>query len=115
MGLNFLGGRCLGRVYGDGKVVNLNPNPGNFEIVEVVELENTYVEVHYPDATNYEGRKILVYRGKRAAEVRNAKELDPHFEKNATLSPIARFEPSLAGRRLARAVAAAPIPEEANG
>lgn len=82
------------------KYVSMNPNPANFKIQKMIELENTYVEVFYPDAKNYEGNKVLVFKGQVAQELMAAKEIDPHFS-DAGLSPIARFRPDFYGKWLA--------------
>lgn len=76
---------------------SMNPNPKNFRIDKLIELQNTYVEVYYPDAKNYEGNKVMVYKGKVAQQILAAKELDPHFSDNG-LSPIARFTPTIEGK-----------------
>lgn len=58
-------------------------------------------EIVWPDAKNYDGRKILVYRCTEAA-LRKAQTLDPHFqEQRGPLVPIARFEPTDAGWKMA--------------
>lgn len=99
-----MGSRCRGIVYQD-RIVNLNPNPKNFKILKLLEIENTYVEVLYPDARNYEGRKILVYAGQVAQDIMNAKELDPHFSADNKLTPIARFKPDAIGEWMAVQIA----------
>jgi hypothetical protein len=81
-------------------VVNVNPNPKNFKIVSLMELENTYVEINYPDCKNYEGNKVLVYKGKVGKQLIQASEIDPHFTPEG-LSPIARFAPTFEGRYIA--------------
>lgn len=78
-----------------------NPNPRRFTIVRAAQHGRlTAVEVHYPDATTYEGRKLMVFRASES-EIRNAKELDPHFCDGHHLSPLARFRPDQAGWGLA--------------
>lgn len=94
-----LGKRCGGYQTAI-KYVSMNPNPANFKIEKMLELENTYVEVFYPDAKNYEGNKVLVFKGCVAQELMAAKEIDPHFS-DAFLSPIARFKPDFYGKWLA--------------
>lgn len=86
---------------------SVNPDPARFTIIRHLELPAaTLVEVHYPDADNYEGRKILVYRAKWA-EVAGQKILDPHFcEHSEHLSPFARFEPTEEGWAFALTFAA---------
>ncbi len=90
---------CSSVVYRD-RIVNLNPNPKNYKIRKLIELDNTYVEVFYPDAKNYEGNKVMVYAGKVAEKLLAADELDPHFQESG-LSPIARFAPTEEGKFLA--------------
>lgn len=72
-----------------------NPNPKNFRILRHFCVRDlTVVEVIYPDATNYEGRKIMLYRA-RLEDIMAQKELDPHFcDDGSHLSPFARFEPT---------------------
>lgn len=90
---------CYG-VKTETKYVSMNPNPKNFKIMKMIELANTYVEVFYPDAKNYEGLKVLVFKGHCAEDIMAAKELDPHFSESS-LSPIARFAPTEEGKFLA--------------
>jgi hypothetical protein len=73
-----------------------NPDPRNFKILRTaVRLGYLVVEVQYPDCVNYEGRKILVYKGLTGFEIRTQTFLDPHFcESSKHPSPIARFEPT---------------------
>lgn len=59
--------------------------------------------VHYPDATVYNGKKLLLYHA-REKTIREANALDPHFTETG-LSPIARFEPTKRGWAMARLVA----------
>lgn len=74
-----------------------NPNPKNYKIVNGFEENDfTVIEVHYPDCTNFEGIKILVFSGNILEQVKRLKELDPHFCGNH-LSPIARFAPNIKG------------------
>lgn len=71
------------------------PNPGRFEIERLDDMGSwTMIMVRYLDATNYEGRKILVYRHP-AGVVRSQTNLDPHFcDQPGCISPFARFEPT---------------------
>lgn len=80
-----------------------NPDPKNF-VIEKAERIGKYVIVllSYPDCTNFEGKKILVYRDVTLAKVRKAKSLDPHFcSSKRHISPIARFVPTDEGWELA--------------
>ncbi len=81
------------------------PDPSKFEIQDVTQVGNyCVVDVRYPNATNYEGRKLIVMEGV-AAQIRQLKRLDPHFSPDGR-GPIARFEPTTRGRYLALATAA---------
>lgn len=97
MGCSFM--KSCGGIQTETKYISMNPNPKNFRIDKLIELQNTYVEIFYPDAKNYEGNKVLVFRGKVARELLSAKEIDPHFN-CGFLAPIARFEPSELGKLL---------------
>jgi hypothetical protein len=78
---------------------DVNPNPKNFEIVRT-DVEGGFViaEVRYIGCTNYEGRKILMFRNNSLQSILDADSLDPHFCNNdECISPFARFEPSPEG------------------
>ena len=82
----------------DDSVVAPNPNPLNFEIIQCAGGNgNCVIWVKYPDCTNYEGNKILVFRGVSVDEVKGLTELDPHFSDKSNISPFARFEPTKDG------------------
>ena len=85
------------------KTVPGDPNPRRFTILRVKKIRRfTIALVKYPDCTNYEGNKILVYERISIASLRATTYLDPHFTKNqASPSPVARFEPTEYGWRLA--------------
>lgn len=80
------------------------PNPHNFRILRV-EQHWTYlvVEALYPDCSDYESRKIMVFRDTTAAEMLQRTRLDPHFAPGG--GPIARFEPTDLGWGLANDLA----------
>lgn len=80
-----------------------NPDPRRFTVLEVEEHGgNVAVKVRYPDATNYEGVKVMVFRGVTEHDIRTAAFLDPHFcESRAHVSPVARFEPTPEGWAMA--------------
>jgi hypothetical protein len=55
------------------------------------------VEVRYPDCSNFEGLKVLVYDGVETAAMEIASgKCDPHFAESG-VSPIARFRPTAEG------------------
>jgi translation elongation factor EF-4 len=74
-----------------------NPNPKNFKILQITQVgKNVLLVVQYPDCTNYEGKKVMVYRNVKASEIKKMNFLDPHFCDNH-ISPFARFEPTEEG------------------
>ncbi len=80
-----------------------NPNPNNYKILRHREHEgNLVIEVKYLDCKNYEGKKILVYEKCTLKNLEKQKAIDPHFCENKNFhSPIARFEPTERGWRMA--------------
>src|SRR4051812_16225017 len=85
-----------------------NPDPSRWELIKEWQGKGGYVLlVRYLDATNFEGLKVMVYRGKRPKRLIL---LDPHFADDKT-SPIARFRPDAEGIALARLLAEALPPQ----
>ncbi|BBA65560.1 hypothetical protein [Xanthomonas phage XacN1] len=76
-----------------------NPVPSRFTILESYARGDNHIaiKVNYPDARNYEGTKILVYRNVNVHRILSAIVLDPHFSDDGSLSPFARFEPTVDG------------------
>lgn len=73
------------------------PDPRNWTLLGFYQYDHAYVmRLKYHGCTNYEGVKILVYRGQNSNPLRR----DPHFADDA-LSPMARFEPTPEGWHLA--------------
>lgn len=83
-----------------------NPNPNEYKIVWHHEVGNhLVVEINYPDCTNYEGNKVLVYKNTTMSELEAQGSIDPHFCDNRSfLSPFARFEPTGTGKAAAIAM-----------
>ena len=81
---------------------NPNPDPSKFKIIERLSVEGyPLLWVNYPNCTNYEGNKILLYdKGCDVQKLIDEKRLDPHFFKDGD-SPIARFEPTPRGWQFA--------------
>jgi hypothetical protein len=81
------------------QVVEGNPNPKNFRILQSEEIGRFVVLlVNYPDCRNFEGDKILVFEDVPLATLRGLTSLDPHFcDSKRHSSPLARFEPTLNG------------------
>lgn len=80
-----------------------NPDPTNFQIIRSVQFTDwLVVEILFPDCTNYEGRKILMYEDTSIEELIEQKVVDPHFCDNQQFnSPVARFEPTNVGWAMA--------------
>jgi len=78
---------------------NPNPNPINFKIIKYLVVNQfIIVDINYPDATNYEGNKILVFSNVSPENLLNMKFIDPHFcEEQTHPSPVARFVPTPRG------------------
>src|ERR1017187_7776268 len=78
---------------------NINPDPFNFKILETAQIgQYLAVRINYPNCTNYEGNKILVYDGMEVDELKKMKGIDPHFSGSKEWKgPIARFEPTIQG------------------
>lgn len=84
-----------------------NPNPERFRIIRGDQVfGHLVVEIEYAGCTNFEGRKVLVFADITERELRREKIVDPHFSETG-LSPVARFEPTERGWRLARITASA--------
>lgn len=73
-----------------------NPDPSNYKIVKSRQIgEYLLMMINYPDCTNYEGNKILLFRGTELDRLLKQNAIDPHFCTNKKFqSPIARFEPT---------------------
>ena len=84
-----------------------NPNPRNFEIIRAEEIGKLIVMVRYPDCTNYEGLKILMFEEDVTLhDLTRQGTIDPHFSDNPNMiSPIARFAPTKEGWELAEMLA----------
>lgn len=76
-----------------------NPNPSRYTIIMHVQTEGyLLVLINYPDCTNYEGNKVLLYRGVTYSQLSKQKMIDPHFSENLKYaSPLARFAPTSDG------------------
>lgn len=78
----------------DGPITSLDPNPRIFEIVKSYEHNShTVILIKYPNCTNYEGNKILVYLHTSKEDLKKLSVIDPHFSEKSS-SPFARFIPT---------------------
>jgi hypothetical protein len=75
-------------------------NPEKFTILQLYQIADHVVAlVHYPECTNFEGKKILLFENTTTIEISDRKILDPHFSINRSL--FARFVPTKKGLRFA--------------
>lgn len=75
-----------------------NPDPKRFKIkkISISDSSCIAVKINYPDCTNYEGDKIMIFEKRVWRKIRWLGVIDPHFT-NKGYSPIARFEPTMEG------------------
>lgn len=96
MGMNCLN-RCLSNPYAASlQPVNSDPKPNLFNIQDEFYINGYLVlRVEYPNCTNFEGIKVMVYTGfKDSKELLNHNKglLDPHFSEGKG-SPFMRLKP----------------------
>lgn len=84
-----------------------NPDPLNWILNRSEEVGSfLIVDITYPDCVNYEGRKLMLYKWATVDDLIRQKTIDPHFSSNKKFhSPIARFEPTEFGWKMARTLA----------
>lgn len=82
---------------------DINPQPDNWKILKWTPINgHLVIMLEYPNCTNYEGKKILLFRSTKIEELVNQKLIDPHFSDNPDfITPIARFEPTDSGWEMA--------------
>ncbi len=85
-----------------------NPDPENFKILRSEQIgEYLIVLLLYPDCTNFEGKKICVYKNVSITELVKRKDIDPHFTNNKSVpAPVARFIPTDEGWEMAKKLCA---------
>ena len=82
------------------EVANNAPDPKRFRVGWSEEYEGCcLLGVTYPNCTNYDGKKVLLVKGKNTTRT----ELDPHFAEDGYV--LARFAPTKAGIALGRVMA----------
>ncbi|MFA7219152.1 MAG: hypothetical protein WC119_01330 [Synergistaceae bacterium] len=97
------GCNCIPTV-SDSKIDKRNPDPYKWEVIRSSQIgQFLLVQLKYPNCTNYEGEKIMVYKNVVLTELVSQKTIDPHFSNNKKYhSPIARFLPTDEGWRMAQ-------------
>ena len=87
--------------YATGPAPAPNPSPSRWSLLEKAEYNGGYVlRVWYHDCTNFEGVKVMVYKGRYTPLA----TLDPHFY-DGDDAPFARFRPDKDGGEAACALA----------
>lgn len=78
---------------------SINPDPRNFEILRSKRIRNyAVIFIKYPNCTNFEGKKILVFKGVSIKFLKSQKLIDPHFtDRPDELPLVARFRPTERG------------------
>lgn len=80
------------------KTSKLYPDEEKYGLLSITEIGKfVIVEVKYYGCINYDGRKLLVYKGITKDTIKNATKLNPHFLEQEGIFPFARFEPTTAG------------------
>lgn len=103
MGLNFSRSRSSYDIPTECRTTNQNPDPLNYTLIKSDDV-NSYliVMIKYHGCSNYEGKKILVYKDISLIDLVNQKSIDPHFSNSKKFhSPIARFVPTDDGYKMA--------------
>ncbi len=77
-------------------------NAYHFDIVKYRQFGRILVvQIIYPDCTNYEGNKILIFNDCHINIIQCRKGIDPHFVENSNYELLARFQPTEKGWRMA--------------
>lgn len=98
---------CGGSSWNKKEYYSPSPALENYTIVKHEQFgSNLVVQIKYNDVPNYEGNKVMVYKGCDIKTLKAQKLIDPHFSDNEEKhSPFARFEPTENGWKMARIVA----------
>lgn len=112
MGINiFSSSSCYEKPASSEPTQSPNPDPRRFVIGDYEQIgRNLVVCIRYPGCTTYEGNKILVFADLHILGLRACGVIDPHFTDVIPahhVVPVARFEPTVRGWKLARVCASA--------
>lgn len=82
---------------------SINSDITVYRIIKCKKIENFLILfINYPNCTNFEGNKILVYINCTIDDLYTQGSIDPHFSDNENyISPIARFIPTDMGWKMA--------------
>ena len=91
-----------------------NPHPDRYKIIRSKKIGNFLIlDIKYDGCTNYEGRKVLVFKDTTLNDLKVQKLIDPHFsDEGGYRHPVARFVPTPYGWNMAKAVAEAMSKED---
>jgi hypothetical protein len=85
------------------KLAKGDPNPLKFKVIWAKQYgDYLLAKIHYPDCHNFEGNKIILFKGLNREALLKEKYLDPHF--SITSNIIARFKPDFQGELLAKQI-----------
>lgn len=74
------------------------PVPCRFEIKFATSIGRfSTARIKYPDCTNYEGMKIVVFKDTPLSQLYKMAEIDPHFSESSNI--VARFAPTEQGMK----------------
>lgn len=80
-----------------------DPNPNNFIIQEIIPLPGyTIANIVYPNCTNFEGQKLILFLGEYTLQQLRKMSIDPHFLEKTEPKVVARFRPDEEGLKLMR-------------
>jgi hypothetical protein len=72
-----------------------SPNPNDYTSLKIETLGHLILLLQYGGCTNYEGKKILVFKDTSLETLFNQKMIDPHFSDSSKyVHPFARFAPT---------------------
>ena len=95
MGLSFISS-CSSLRCDNKTISNIDPNPLNFNIGKLYKNGKWLLaEIRYPNCTNFEGIKIILFEGLSIEQLKNKTYLDPHFSNTGNI--FARFKPTKEG------------------
>ena len=82
------------------KPEDINPDPVNFVIDNVISTKDYLLAiVTYPNCTNFDGQKYILFKGLSELELFEMDTLDPHFFPENKI--VARLKPNEEGLELA--------------
>lgn len=95
----------LGPNWSTGTSCACNPDPKKFQIL-VSEAKGDYLlaSIHYTGCTNFEGKKLLLFKNMTAQQLKAKLEIDPHFTEQSNL--VGRFVPTSEGWEIGSALMA---------